>query len=158
MDDMADIKSLDLLVDHESCEDVLVCMWADVEVARDLLDSEWTHESTSIVFLECLFGHLVLFHLIWLSQQFKIGAIKSLSYRVETVFLDGGYVYYTNKYRYCHNVRAWYLAYRGIWLRRGSEGIQCLNWFLFYLLYNYLISFLVTRSSSKIVALRCGYR
>ena len=40
MDDVTDVEGLDLLVDHESSENVLVCVGTDVEVARDLLYCE----------------------------------------------------------------------------------------------------------------------
>lgn len=64
MNDMTDIKSLDFLIDHQPCKNILIRMWTDMEVTRDLFDSKWSHQSASIIILKCCFCHLKLFPLV----------------------------------------------------------------------------------------------
>lgn len=66
VDNVAYVESLYMLVDHQTRKYVLVGVGADVKVARHFLNSERPHQPASIVFLECLFSHFVLFHLIGL--------------------------------------------------------------------------------------------
>lgn len=68
MDDMADIECLYFLVNHKPCEDILIGMTADVEVARNFFDSKGSNQSASIILLKCFFCHIILFSLIWLPQ------------------------------------------------------------------------------------------
>ncbi len=82
MNDMADIQRCDLLVDHQPCEDVLIRVTADVEVARDLLDCKRPCQPTPVAFLERLFRHLILLPLIRLAQQLEVSTIQSLSSRI----------------------------------------------------------------------------
>ena len=67
MNDMTDIKSLDFLIDHQPCKNILIRMWTDMEVTRYLFDSKWSHQSASIIILKRCFCHFKLFPLIWLS-------------------------------------------------------------------------------------------
>lgn len=72
MDNMTDIKCLYLIIDHQSCEDVLICVCTDMEVSRYFFDSERANNSASIIVFKGSFSHLKLFSLIGLSQQLKI--------------------------------------------------------------------------------------
>lgn len=77
VDFMADVQGFDVAFHDHSGEDVLVAVTADVEVAGDLLDCERSNQPAAIIFGKCLFGDLVLSHLIGLSQQFIISALDS---------------------------------------------------------------------------------
>lgn len=63
-------------------------MATNVEISRNLFDSELTNDPTSILFLEGFLGHFILFHLIRFSQEFKITGVDVGSLRIKSVFLD----------------------------------------------------------------------
>jgi hypothetical protein len=73
----------------QSGEDVVVCVTADVEISRDLLDSEITFESTPTFALKCLTGEFDLPVLAGLPKQFIVLAIvDGAAILVQSVFLD----------------------------------------------------------------------
>lgn len=91
VDNVANVQSLYLLVNHQSGKDVLVCVRTDMKVARNFFDGEGPCKSTTVIVLEGIPGHFVLFHLVRFPQQLKIPSIDSLSVRVEPVLLNGGF-------------------------------------------------------------------
>lgn len=64
-------------------------MAADVEVPGHLLHSEGALDAAPILTIESMLGHLVLFHLVRLTQQFEIPGIQVVTIGIQTELLDG---------------------------------------------------------------------
>lgn len=109
MNDMTDIKSLDFLIDHQPCKNILIRMWTYMKVTRYLFDSKWSHQSASIIILKCCFCHFKLFPLVRLPQQLKIVTVQSLSIWIQSVFLYWTFFHIkiVPIFPWCDNMMSW---------------------------------------------------